>query len=192
MKVSDQEIVTAIRENKDERVLDSLYKIVFPKVKVLITKNSGTADDAFDIFQEAVIIFYQQVKLNKYKTEYAIAGYIYSVARNLWIDEAKRRKKYIHVSEKEGDVPIEEGILSALITKEKAEALDQILSHLGDKCKKLLTLSVFEKRSMKEICEEIGLANENAAKTQNYKCKQKLIELIKGSPSIQKLFEHGT
>ncbi len=63
-----------------------------------------------------------------------------------------------------------------------------LMDQLGERCKALLTLSVFDKRSMKEICGIMGFSSEDAAKTGNYKCKQRLMKLIKVTPSLMELF----
>jgi DNA polymerase/3'-5' exonuclease PolX len=42
---------------------------------------------------------------------------------------------------------------------------------------------------MKEIAEKMNLSGENAAKTQNYKCKQKLMDMLKNSPDVTQYFK---
>ncbi len=58
---SDEEIIQALRNN-DDRVLNVLYKLYFGSINHFIITNSGSEDDAKDIFQEAVIVFYQNIK----------------------------------------------------------------------------------------------------------------------------------
>ena len=57
----DEALISGIR-NDDERALADLYKIHYPMVSHFILSNSGTVDEAKDIFQETVLIFYEKIK----------------------------------------------------------------------------------------------------------------------------------
>ena len=64
MEYSDNEILKAIKNQQDDKVLNNLYDSVLPKVKRYICSNSGNEEEAYDIFQDAVLIFYKQVALS--------------------------------------------------------------------------------------------------------------------------------
>lgn len=186
MRYTDSEILDSIRKGKEDRALEFLYKSVLPKIKHYVLSNSGDDQEAYDIFQDAIMIFYRQVKLDKFKEEHEIAGFIYSVSRNLWINRAKQRNRNVSAEglsfvESDGDV------LGGLISKEREVYVMNMLAGLGERCKELLLFTIFHKLSMKEVCEKMGFSTENAAKTRNYKCKQKLIELVKDNPSVKDL-----
>ena len=73
-----------------------------------------------------------------------------------------------------------------MISNEKKMVLENLFLSIGEKCKELLLLSIFDKRSMIEISEILGFSSENSAKTQNYKCKQKLIKTLELNPELTK------
>ena len=68
--------------------------------------------------------------------------------------------------------------LSKLISKEKQSMIETLMTELGERCKELLNYSIFDKKSMKEIAQIMQLANEDTAKTANYKCKKRLSKII--------------
>jgi RNA polymerase sigma factor (sigma-70 family) len=133
------------------------------------------------------MIFYKQVKTDKFKEEYEIAGFIYSVSRNLWINRVKQKNRNVSMPETLHYESTEPGLLEGLITKEREAYIMNMLSELGERCKELLLNSIYHKFSMKEICEKMGFGTEDAAKTRNYKCKQKLIALVKDNPTVKDL-----
>ena len=49
-----------------------------------------------------------------------------------------------------------------------------------------MLLSIYDKRSMKEISTMLGFSSQDSAKTQSYKCKQKLIKSLKENPTLAK------
>ena len=54
-------------------------------VQSLIINNNGTADDAKDIFQEAMIVLYEKARSGTFELSCQIKTYVYSVSRRLWL-----------------------------------------------------------------------------------------------------------
>jgi RNA polymerase sigma factor (sigma-70 family) len=189
--VTDSEIIIAIKTSNNNAVLSHLYKSVLPKIKRFIIKNSGSEDDAKDIFQDAVIILFNQVKLNKFDETKEIGGFMYSVARNLWINKVKRQNKQIQITDTEYELKADIGqdSLNGMITNEKTLAIKDLMNQVGEECKQLLKYSIYDRLSMKEICEKMGYSSESVAKTYNYRCKQKLVNLVKNNKVIISLFK---
>ncbi len=181
MNISDKEIIHGILNNDDDKVLSMLYAEVLPNVENFICKNSGNVDEAHDIFQDAIIIFYKQVKEKKFDEKYKIAGFLYSVSRNLWINRAKRKQRQVQLTDKESFIKIDNDVLDDIINDERVALINDMLGKIGENCKEILMYSIYKKLSMKEICELMGYSSENTAKTRNYKCKQRLIKLVKES-----------
>lgn len=155
-----------------------MYKEIYPKVERYILSNSGTREDSKDIFQEAILAFYKYVIEDRCDRIYDVQGFIIGIGKNLWINRARKLSKEVDVtalSELEERSP---GPLIGLILSEKWRAYQALFENIGEKCRQLLSFSVNENLSMREIAEKMGLPNENAAKAQNYRCKQKLMELI--------------
>jgi DNA-directed RNA polymerase specialized sigma subunit len=60
--------------------------------------------------------------------------------------------------------------------EEKFKKAETALQKLGDKCKKLLQLFYAQKKSFKEIADELDFTNEKIAKNQKYRCMEKARE----------------
>jgi RNA polymerase sigma factor (sigma-70 family) len=186
-------IIESIRTGAHNVALEYLYDISLKKVRQYIIKNNGNKDDANDIFQDAVIILFNQIRLNKFNESYSIDAFIYSVARNLWIDKVRRDKKFSNYDSPDQFNSISDdssGQLNDLIQKEKSQAMKMIFDQLDEKCQKILTYVIYEKRSMKEIKVMMGYSSEDVAKTNHYRCKQYLTKLVKSNPSLVNLLRH--
>lgn len=188
-RLNDKEILKAIRTGDNESVLSNLYKDVLPHIKKYIISNSGSYEDAKDIFQDTVVIFYNQVKLNRFDERKEIGAFMYSVARNLWINKAKRDNKLVNTAE--FDDSEEEGmdVLADMITAEKAKAIEDLMGRVGEECKKLLMYTIYDKISLKEIAVKMGYSSDQVAKTYSYRCRQKLFNLVKDNSYIISLFK---
>lgn len=186
--LSDGEILNAISTGNDDNALEFLYARILPKVKVICRKYSFSADEAYDIFQDAILKFYDYVKKGNFKTSYSVEGFILTISKNKAIDLYRKNSrrgiiKLPDYEESQYDLPPQQ---DPLITQEKSIAISKLFEAIGDKCKELLLMSVFDRVPMKEIAVTLGFSSENSAKTQNYKCKQKLAKQLETNPELAK------
>ena len=68
--------------------------------------------------------------------------------------------------------------------QERQTVFQQMLSSLGDKCKRMLTLYQLS-YSMKEIAAEMGYASDQVAMNQCSECRKKLKALIENSHELK-------
>jgi len=175
---TDSEVILGILNNS-ESVVKRLYIAYFPMVLQLIINNNGDGDDAKDIYQEAIIILYNKVKTGDFELSSKLKTYIYSVCRRLWLKRLSQMNRY------GGDIKDFEEYLSVDDESEKNNERDlqfnkmgEALKLLGEPCKTILEDFYINNRSMKEICEDFGYTNADNAKTQKYKCLQRLKKLF--------------
>ncbi|VAW28921.1 RNA polymerase ECF-type sigma factor [hydrothermal vent metagenome] len=173
--MTDQEIFEQICRG-DERALEVVYQKNYQMMMRLVQNNSGTEQEAKDIYQEAVVVFWQKAVSGNLVLTSKISTYIYSICLNLWRKELDRKKR--HTNE-EHDRPH----FQTHDVEEKARIVRACIDQLGETCKKVLSYYYFDGMSMKEIAERVGFANTDTAKTKKYKCKKKLDEVIKSQYS---------
>lgn len=179
---TDAQFIEAIKTN-DNKVLKALYVNNFRKIENLVLQNNGTNEQAKDVYQEAFITVWKNVRNNKFlpKNETAINGYLYTIAKNKWMDflRSPAYKKRVSFDTLKIAEPVhlheEKNNEDDVFNKKLSVAMDAF-KELGDACKNLLTKFYFEKKSMKEIAIELEL---DAASTRNkkHRCMQTLREL---------------
>lgn len=184
----DHEIIECLETGNNSKVLEYLYKGIFPKIKSYVISNSGTEDDALDIFQDSVVILCKQINARKFNKQHEVAAFLFSVGRNLWINKAKRNKK-ITVFPENYEIDENENFSDLIITKEKRKILNEIIEKLGKKCFELLQYSIFHKAKPDEIIEKMGFSTVNAVKTQKYKCKKKLEQILEEKAVYKEVIE---
>jgi RNA polymerase sigma factor (sigma-70 family) len=160
----------------DEKALEHLYKKYYRMMTKMVISNSGTEDEARDVYQDALVVFWQKARSGKLVMTSKMSTYIYSVCQNLWRKELERKKRLSN-EEKDGTVNID------LDSEERNKIIAACLNQLGETCRKVLMYYYFDELSMQEIAEKMGFANTDTAKTKKYKCKEKLDELVKAQYS---------
>lgn len=175
------EVVDAIKSNRADNVLKFLYKNLKPKISRWITTNNGSKEEAQDIFQDSILVFYSYVLKDKFDVEANLDAFVFRIAKNKWINYVKKEGKNITI---EGDIAINEEARSSTKTNSQ-ELINGLLEQLGNVCKEILTYTIFYKISMEDVCARMNFNNPNTAKTKNYKCKQRLKNLINENPRIK-------
>lgn len=167
-----------------ERALEIIYTDNKAKVCAFILGNSGSEAEAKDIFQEAVIAFYENVRNEKFKGESTIGTYLYSIARFKWLNQIKKNAIRTGHHEKARKEEFTESPMAVLIEGERKSGVLEVLDQLGEACKELLVESLYHNASMKEIAQSGGYSSEQIVRNKKYKCLQKLKELLKLKPAL--------
>lgn len=160
----------------DEEALEFLYKKYYRMMTKLVISNSGTEEEARDVYQDALIVFWQKATSGNLVLTSKMSTFIYSICQNLWRKELDRKKR-LSSEEKDSSVEMDTETL------EREKIIASCIEQLGDTCKKVLTYYYFEEMSMQDIADKLGFANTDTAKTKKYKCKKKLDELVKAQYS---------
>ncbi len=172
--LSDKEIIRRIKAN-DRTVLGELYLNNEKTITRFVQSHGGNAMDAEDILQEAIIVFWRNVTSGGYEPRAKTGTYLFSVAKNLWFNESRRKKRQ---AEPEANMALmadsKEDALTGVIRREKESGLRKALEKLKKPCRDILYFFYFEKRSMNEIAQLLGFANSNTVKAKKYQCLQEL------------------
>ncbi len=184
----DLDIINAIKSGQDQKALQVLYKSLLPKIKKIVGLHTEAEEEVKDLFHDALLIFYKQVLSNKYDEKFEIDGYIYSIAKNLWINKVKRNLKIEIV---DPHLMPENEIFEAsdekIVANERSEAIQQLFGMLDEKCSKLLTYTIYQDLTYEDIMERMGFSSENAARTAHFRCKKYLMELVKNNPRLKEM-----
>lgn len=137
-----------------------------------IKRHNCTVEDAKDIFQNIVVIFFMKIKGEKMKTlNSSIKTYLFGIGKNL----LKQRKEEHLSLDRCISVELE------YVTEKDARKIDAItngLSKMNPLCREILTDFYFKGAMMEDIALAYDYKNIQSAKTQKYKCLQKLKDLL--------------
>lgn len=178
-RISDNKIIEGIK-NQDEKILEWLYDYYYPAVKKYIIRNKGCEDDVSDVFQDTIIILYNQITDSGLKLTSDLKGYFFGIARNNWNIQLRYRKKMMELtSDIEDDITGDESnhlLLERIVFR--------AFSKLKPDCQKVFKLYA-EGYSYEDISIRLKLKNDIYARRKKYLCKESLMEIIKKDPEYQ-------
>ena len=189
-KLSDEDICSWLRfgnETNHDRALNQIYNEHYTVILAHVKKNSGDDDDALDIFQDAVVVFYENLRKGKFELKSSIRTYLFSVARNLWLNKLKAKKRTVGMADEFDAVSLDDNSLDVLEANEKTKLLMKIIDEVNGDCKKLLLMYYYDRLRMDEIALRLNLANANVAKSKKLSCMRKLKNLVSKYPNLKSL-----
>jgi len=181
--LTDDELLTGLANGSDH-ALTQLYRRYFPMVLHLVTTNSGTDDDAKDIYQEALVVLYEKVRSGSLELHCQLKTYLYSVCRRLWLKQLTQQSRYMvrdvdaAATDQQAVNQLDDDLTDHEERNRQFDLMADSLDRLGEPCRTLLDDFYIQHLSMQDITEKFGYTNADNAKTQKYKCLMRLKRLF--------------
>ena len=162
----------------DNMAYDTLFGRYRQSLLSMLQQKCQGGDQAEDILQETFVKAY--LNLDRYDPGYTFGQWIYTIARNLFIDYTrKKRDNYLSL-----DSPYELNTPSDTLTPEEriisnqnSSQLDKILEELPERYRKMVELRFWGELSYEEIAEKLGMPI-GTVKTQIHRARARLTEMI--------------
>lgn len=165
--------------NDRQAWLTTLYKTTFPLVAKHISRMGGSLDEAQDIFQDALIIYYEKTVHAELSLRYSDKAYLFGIARHLWNKRYKETGQQVSIDELDADFDEKVGLFNSDDQEISTSRLFQLLQTSGQKCMQLLSAFYYEKLKMENIAERFGFSGPRSATVQKFKCLEKVKETVK-------------
>lgn len=183
--MTDVEILTNINNKNDSKVVDAIYKLVLPNLKIYILSNGGTIEDACDILHDGILYFFNLVINKKFDSEkYSVNGFLYTLCKNRWINIVNKNKTHLKWQQSVYE-EFDDTILDSIINEEKLSIFNKIFDELGNSCVEILKYFFQENKSFKDISELMNLPSENAARVKAHRCRKQLTDRINSNNHLR-------
>jgi len=175
---TDARVLDLIRRG-DEEGLVVLYRSNRKPITAFVTRNNGTADDAEDMLQEALVILWERVRSGRFEYAARLNTFIFATVKNMWLRRLERKRREVPKGpDSDGPHSEDASPFELLVEQERTTAVQRALEALGEPCRKLLLLFYWEELSMEEISRQMGFANAETVKSKKYQCKKALQKLL--------------
>jgi RNA polymerase sigma factor (sigma-70 family) len=174
----DNDLLKGLAEG-DRKSTELIYKNHFNMIQTLVINNSGSTDDARDIFQEALVVLFEKVRMGSFELNCQLKTYLYSVCKRLWLKRLHQSSRYLAAGiEVESTVSVEEDMVAHEKRDADYELMNKAIGNLGEPCKSLLEAYYINKMNMQDIASRFGYTNADNAKNQKYKCLMRLKKIF--------------
>lgn len=177
MNPSDQKYLEAIARG-DENTLQEIYRLYFPRIDRFIQSKGGSADDAKDVFQDAILVIYEKAKRGNLQLTSQFYTLLNGVCRNIWGNHLQKKARSGVIKTDLSKYKDEFDVQQLIEQEEENKVFWDSFKKLGADCQKLLQL-FFAKKKMVEIQKQMGFGSLSYTKKRKFYCKEKLIEWVK-------------
>ena len=154
--------------------LTRLYLTAFPTVARHIARQGGSLEEAKDVFQDALVIYYEKISAGNLQLTHSEQAYLLGIAKHLWYHQQQKRKGQVS-----GDILSFMDVVEEEPPQPSTNRLLRYLETAGQKCMEMLQAFYYDKQNMKEIAERFGLSGERSATVQKHKCLEKVRNKVK-------------
>jgi RNA polymerase sigma factor (sigma-70 family) len=164
-------------------LLDEVYRMYAREVMLWVVKNNGDADDAQDLFQDALMAIYDRYCGRDFQLTGAFGALLMTVCRRKWFDRLSQKKREAGVRNAEAERYTEEtseweAAEEAMLQQKRQECLSQVFELLSEQCRKLLTLITTGETPVEQIAQQLSMANANAVYQSKHRCTTRWRQLF--------------
>jgi len=171
----DRRLVRLVLEG-DNAAFEYLFDRYRDAILRLFVQRSGSPEDAADLLQETFVKVF--IHLDRYSPEYTFGQWVYTIARNTFIDFVRRRQ---------ADLPIDERFAApassapnpeeSVINSQQRVQIDRYIARLPEHYRTLIRMRFFDEYSYEEIADKLRLPL-GTVKTQIHRARGRLCRLI--------------
>ena len=175
---SDKEIIDSLR-NRQSQVVRYLQERYLPMISLMVTRNSGSQEDARDIFQEGLMILLEKIDDKSFTLTSKFKTFLYSICKHLWNEILEKRNvatRYASGVREEYEKDSSESIDNDIYEEIFKSAFDT-LEPASRNILKLYWLDM----SPQDIAEKLGLSY-NYVRKKKSEAQAELTEKVKAHP----------
>lgn len=173
------EMLQAIR-NGDETVLNRIYLENRDGFLGWARRNYPLEEDVLlDVYQDAVIILYQNVveeKITDLKS--TVSTYLFGIAKNLILKALRQKKRTPLQLDQIPEVAVAPHFLQQTDQDHQQYKVRAALDRLGKTCQQILEYFYYYEFSLEVIAERLKYKNANTVKAQKHRCMKQLEEQL--------------
>jgi len=167
----DKDLLYGLRRG-DQNAFSLLYKEYYPAIERYVTNNSGSVDDAKDVFQDTMVVLIAKIFHVDFALTASLKTYMYAISKNIWLKRirgkvGKNESELTDQALNDYQQQIEEWVAHERTQTEKVQLL---LKKVSDHCYRLLRSMFFLEKNIDEIQDEYGYSSRHSAQNQKYKC----------------------
>lgn len=153
---------------KNYQIFGAEYNQHFQPILKFVLKNSGSKEDAEDLYQDSIIILIEKMQNDNFVLTASLKTYLVAIAKNLWLKKLHLRKNITKISidsnllydELEEDIKNEKSII---------EKFQEYILKITDHCQEIIE-DYLTKKNNENLFLKYGYKSKESYQTQKNKC----------------------
>ena len=171
----ERELVDRVLKG-DNDAFEYLFNRYRDAIHRLFVQRLGGVNDADDLLQETFIKVY--INIHRYSADYTFGQWVYTIARNTFIDYVRKRQDDLPIDEKfsspASNTPTPE---ESVINSQQRHQIELCIARLPENYRRLIRMRFFDEYSYEEIAVKLSLPL-GTVKTQIHRARERMCRLI--------------
>ncbi len=178
--MSENSLILRLKKGEKEALEEIYRKYRVSFIKWITYSHKCSQEQAIDIFQYAILSFYENVLEDVIEdmNDAGVKTYLYSIGKNKLLSDSRKDSKLSFNEELEESLFFEDLEDQNQDREARILKIKDIIKDLQNPCADILRLFYFNNLSNDEIAEVLGYKNGNTVKNLKYKCIQRIKRLL--------------
>lgn len=172
-------------KNGDNAAFVYLYQACYGPVEAFIKANSGSEQDARDVFQEALFVLFKKAGDVNFHWTADPGAYLSAVVRNLWLYRLRTRQahpvllweEHTHNQSEDYD-DFEEILLRENRDDSRYKAISECIQKLRPECQDMIKYAYYQQLATAEIAKRLHYT-EAFVKVKKHRCMDALRSMVR-------------
>jgi RNA polymerase sigma-70 factor (ECF subfamily) len=177
--IADDKKLVDLALGGDDIAFEYLFNRYSEAIRRLLLHRSASIEDTEDLLQETFIKVY--INLQRYSDNYTFGQWIYTIARNTFIDHVRRRRDEMSIDQIGGSVSsaplFDESPDERIISEQHNLQMAKCMASLPEKYRQMAEMRFEREMSYEEIARQMNLPI-GTVKTQIHRARERLCKLI--------------
>ncbi|HEY1201337.1 MAG TPA: sigma-70 family RNA polymerase sigma factor [Niastella sp.] len=169
---SDDTLIDKLKK-EESASFGLLYKLYFPTIASFIKQNSGSEQDAEDLFQETIIVLLNKVRQPEFVLTSSLKTYLFSISKNIWLKRLRDNKPAVVLTD--DHILLETpDLLPQQEENTNNEKVVTWLQKITIHCQRILNAIFYLNEPIDNLMIKMGWKNKHTATNQKYKCIEQM------------------
>lgn len=174
--VADDRRLAELVLEGDDTAFEYLFDRYRDAIRRLLVQRLGHASEVDDLLQETFIKVY--INLHRYNPAYTFGQWVYTIARNTFVDFIRRRQDDLPIDERFASPPsLAPTPEESVINLQQRSQIESYLERLSPRYRQLIRLRFFDELSYEEIATKLALPL-GTVKTQIHRAREQMCRFI--------------
>ena len=170
----------------DNQVIEEIYRTYSGQIQSWIRQHNGSADDAKDLFNEAILAIYDRYCGPDFVLSRPFGALLSAICRNRWLSQLRKKAAEQHLrnveagryeeEQEEADLLVEAE--EAVAYQDRRHCMEQTFRQLTERCQEVLTLLDGHGVPGEEVARRLDISDRNAVYVRAFECRRRWRQLF--------------
>ena len=176
---------------KENTAVKEMYDAYSALVINHVKDNNGSREDGEDILIQAIMTVVSHIHDERFRGDSSLKNYLMAIAKNMWLNELRKRKPFLNLTEDVDDVKLKDENLEEepkeleLLRNEKLRTILKLLAKLHKGCLPIFKMFYWYGWALKKIAELLNYVSEDSVKMKKKRCMDELKRFLDDHPDLK-------